>query len=221
KEKQRAQSQLHALEKAHKKLEVVLELKREQIQFFEKAIKLLRKDIKAKVNQDTVLKEKIRKIETIPGLGFETAVILVCETNGFALFNNLNQLVSYAGLDVTQNESGKYTGKTRISKRGNTRIRQALYMPLSAVQANEPIKRLYERVKERNPDIKRKGIVAGMRKLLILAYTLWKKDEEYNKNYDWSKANERNNDIKSQKKAEPESSALDRLRFNELNEAFF
>lgn len=222
KEKQRAQSQLHALEKAHKKLEVVLDLKREQIQFFEKAIKLLRKDIKAKVNQDTVLKEKIRKIETIPGLGFETAVILVCETNGFALFNNLNQLVSYAGLDVTQNESGKYTGKTRISKRGNTRIRQALYMPsMSAVQANEPIKRLYERVKERNPDIKRKGIVAGMRKLLILAYTLWKKDEEYNKNYDWSKANERNNDIKSQKKAEPESSALDRLRFNELNEAFF
>src|SRR5690606_25263056 len=110
----------------------------------------------------------------------------------------------------------KYTGKTRISKRGNTRIRQALYMPsMSAVQANEPIKRLYERVKERNPDIKRKGIVAGMRKLLILAYTLWKKDEEYNKDYDWSKTQERNNKhIKSQKKAEIEIISLDKHQIN-------
>ncbi|UJH90048.1 IS110 family transposase [Antarcticibacterium sp. 1MA-6-2] len=207
KEKQRAQSQLHALEKSHRKLEVVLKLKREQIEFFEKAIKLIKKDIKAKVNQDVVLKEKIRKIKTTPGLGFETAVILVCETNGFALFNNISQLVSYAGLDVTQNESGKYKGKTRISKRGNTRIRQALYMPsMSAVQANEPIKKLYERVKERNPDIKRKGIVAGMRKLLILAYTLWKKDEEYRKDYDWTQSKKENKSINQiPKKAEPKA----------------
>lgn len=212
KEKQRAQTQLHALENSHEKLEIVLKLKREQIEFFEKAIKLIKKDIKATVAKDLVLKEKIRKIETAPGLGFETVVILVCETNGFALFNNIGQLVSYAGMDVTHNESGKYKGKTRISKRGNTRIRQALYMPsMSAVRANKPIRELYERVTERNPDIKRKGIVAGMRKLLILTYTLWKKDEEYNSEYEWM----------GSKKAEPESSTLDRLQIEESTEAFF
>lgn len=131
--------------------------------------------------------------------------------------------MSYAGMDVTQNESGKYKGKTRISKRGNTRIRQALYMPsLSATTANEPIKELYQRINERNPDTKRKGVVAGMRKLLILTYTLWKKDEEYNRDYNWIDSKEENkNQLKNQKKAEPESSALDKLQINESTVAFF
>lgn len=207
KDMQRAKSQLHAFEKAHEKLTTIIALKKEQIKFFEKTIKLLKKEIKATVDKDPVLKEKIRKIETTPGLGFETVVILVCETNGFDLFNNIRQLVSYAGMDVTQNESGKYKGKTRISKRGNTRIRQALYMPsLSATSANQPIKELYQRINERNPETKRKGIVAGMRKLLILTYTLWKKDEEYNSDYEWTDLKEKNiNRIKIQKKRSPKA----------------
>lgn len=205
KEKQRAQSQLHALEKAHEKLQTVIKLKREQIAFFEKAIDLVKKDIKATVKKDPVLETKIRKLETIPGLGFETVVILVSETNGFALFKNLRQVISYAGLDVTHNESGMFKGKTRISKRGNSRIRQALYMPsLSACRANKPIKELYERIHDRNPDTKRKGVVAGMRKLLILCYALWTKNEEYNNDYEWSQP------LGKIKKAELESSALDR-----------
>ncbi len=220
---QRSKSQLHGFERAHEKLPAIIKLKREQIKFYKKTIKLLRKEIRAQVDKDPILKEKIRKIETTPGLGFETVVILVCETNGFDLFNNIRQLVSYAGMDVTQNESGKYKGKTRISKRGNSRIRQALYMPsMSAVRANEPIKELYERVNEKNPDIKRKGIVAGMRKLLILTYTLWKKDEEYNRDYKWIDSYKKNNDQAIiQKKAEPESSARDRLQINESIEAFY
>lgn len=190
KEKQRAKSQLHAFDKAHDKLSTIVNLKKEQIRFYEKAIELLKSDIKKTVEKDAILKEKIRKIQTAPGLGFETIVILVCETNGFTLFKNIKQLVSYAGMDVTHNESGKYKGKTRISKRGNSRIRQALYMPaLSATSANKPIKELYERIKDRNPETKRKGLVAGMRKLLILTYTLWKKDEEFDQNYQWDRKN--------------------------------
>ena len=81
---------------------------------------------------------------------------------------------------------GIFKGKTRITKKGNSRIRQILYMPaLSAIQDNEPIKRLHKRICERNPGIRQKGVVAGMRKLLILIFILWKKDEEYDKNYKW------------------------------------
>lgn len=222
KEKQRAQSQLHALEKSHEKLETVIQLKREQITFFEKAIQLMRKEIKATVREDKALENKISKLETIPGLGFETATIIVCETNGFALFNGIRQLISYAGMDVTHNESGTYKGKTRISKRGNSRIRQALYMPsLSACSANEPIKRMYERINARNPETKRKGIVAGMRKLLTLSYVLWKKDEEYDREYQWSETKSVTNPDISNKKAELESSALDRHLIEKSTKAFF
>jgi transposase len=187
KDLQRSKCQLHAMNKSHEKLESIVALKLEQIMFYEKAIGIIKEEVKNTVNKDENLKEKIRKVQTIPGLGFETIVILACETNGFVLFDNIRQLVSYSGLDVTFNESGNYKGKTRISKRGNSRIRQALFMPsMCATRANEPIKKLYKRVCERNPDIKRKGIVAGMRKLLILAYILWKKDEEYDIKYQWN-----------------------------------
>ena len=95
--------------------------------------------------------------------------------------------MSYAGLDVAFKESGKFKGQTKISKKGNARIRQCLYMPaLSATNHNEKIMELYERIIERNPTIKMKGVVAGMRKLLILIFVLWKKNEAYNPQYVWS-----------------------------------
>ncbi|HKK26127.1 MAG TPA: IS110 family transposase [Gracilimonas sp.] len=186
KEMTRAKSQLHAMEHSYRKSSRVIKLKNEQIDFYENAIDEIHEELKRLVADDLELKEKLEKVQTIPGIGFETSIILASETNGFRLFKNIRQVVSYAGLDVAFNESGIFKGKTRITKKGNSRIRQALYMPsLSALRDNEPIKMLYERVCERNPEVKKKGVVAAMRKLLILTFVLWKKNEAYDKNYVW------------------------------------
>jgi len=186
KDRQRAMSQLHAFNKAHEKSDTIIKLKEEQIELSDKIIATLEKSIHQTVNQDPDFKKKIKKLETIPGLRFVTIVILICETNGFELFKNIRQVVSYAGLDVVLDQSGNHNGKTRISKKGNSRIRQALYMPaMSAIQYNKPIRKLHERICRKNPKIRQKGVVAGMRKLLILVYTLWKKDEEFDINYQW------------------------------------
>jgi hypothetical protein len=56
---------------------------------------------------------------------------------------------------------------------------------LTATQHDQNIRSLYERIVERNPTVKRKGVVAAMRKLLVLTYVLWKKNEEYDVNYRW------------------------------------
>lgn len=187
KDVQRAKNQLHAMDSSHHKHQRILEIKASQIEFYEKATKEIQAEIKALISKDARLNEKLRKTVSIPGIGLETAAILISETNGFLLFKNIRQLVSYAGMDVSHNESGNYKGKSRISKKGNSRIRQALYMPaLSATRANIPIKNLYQRICEKNPETKRKGIVAAMRKLLILVFTIWKKDQEYDKAYDWA-----------------------------------
>ncbi len=187
KEMNRARNQLHAMTRSHNKSKSIIKLKTNQIKFYEGSIKNIEKELHKIVDKDPKLKEKLRKAQTIIGIGFETSVILASETNGFALFKNIRQLVSYAGLDVEFKESGKFKGKTRITKKGNSRIRQALFMPaMSATLYNESIKALHERICERNPDIKRKGVVAGMRKLLIYTYVIWKKDTEYDNNYKWS-----------------------------------
>lgn len=178
-----AKSQLHALNHAHGTNREVIKMKKKQITFYEEQIGTVEKEIKKLVKLDKDLYSKIKKIETIQGIAFMTVIKIVTEVNGFLLFNSIRQLVSYAGLDVIEDSSGNHKGKTKISKKGNARIRSALYMPaLSAIQHNKTIKTFYERVNE-GRTIKQQGVVAVMRKLLILIYTLWKKDEEYIENY--------------------------------------
>jgi len=89
----------------------------------------IEKDIDKLVKNDIELKSRILKITTIPGVGFLTAVIVIAETDGFALIKSIKQIVSYAGLDIKIRESGKWTGKSKITKSGNVHIRKALYWP--------------------------------------------------------------------------------------------
>jgi hypothetical protein len=65
------------------------------------------------------------------------------------LFKNYKQLV-YAGYDVVESQSGTRVGKTKISKKGNSRIRRALHMPsLVVIQCKEkPFLDLYNRTFE-------------------------------------------------------------------------
>lgn len=178
-----AKSQLHAQKQAHGTYREVLKLKEQQIAFYSEHLKALEQEIHKLVEADSNLADKIERITTVKGLRFMTVIKILAETNGFLLFRNIRQLVSYAGLDVIEKESGNYKGKTKISKKGNARIRAALYMPaITASQYNSNLKVFYERVNE-GRTIKRHGIIAVMRKLLILIYTLWKKDEEYVENY--------------------------------------
>jgi transposase len=178
-----AKCQLHALKHAHVVNSEVKTMKEGQISFYEEQVSMVEKEIIKLIKQDSELHAKIENIATVKGLGYITIIKIISETNGFLLFTSIRQLVSYAGLDVIEKESGKYTGKTKISKKGNARIRTALYMPAMAAAAhNKTLKIFYNRVNE-GRSIKRQGLIAVMRKLLILIYTLWKKDEVYVENY--------------------------------------
>lgn len=178
-----AELQLHAMNHSHEKTKSVIAMKEEQIVFYQTQVKKVEKEIENLVKKDKGLYAKIEKIQTIKGVGFITIITVLTEVNGFLLFKNIRQLVSYAGLDVVDKESGKYVGKTKISKKGNVHLRTALYMPaISAIRYNEDLKSFNNRVMK-NRKIKKQGIVAVMRKILILIYTLWNKDEKYIENY--------------------------------------
>ncbi len=135
-----------------------------------------------------MVKAKIDKITTIPGVGFITAIVIIAETHGFALITSIKQLVSYAGLDIRIRESGKWKGKSKITKKGNVHIRKALYFPsYSSVKYSETNRKFYMRLFDK----KGKSMVAAtavQRKLLGLIYTLWKNDTTYIDNYKQNKA---------------------------------
>lgn len=147
-------------------------------------IKENEKTIKQKISSNDLINEKVEKIIEIKGVGIITVATILAETNCFEMFTNHRQLVSYAGYDIIENQSGKHVGRTKISKKGNSHIRRILHLPsLSVVTNGEPVFcNLHERVYERTK-IKMKGYVAVQRELLCLIYALWKKNEKYERNY--------------------------------------
>ena len=107
----------------------------------------------------------------------------MAETNGFVLVENERQLTSYAGLDVVQRQSGLSAPATRISRRGNVRLRTALYLPaVSSLRYNPQQMAFCARLRARQPSGK-PGVIAVMRKLLVLCYSLWKNDCAYDPYY--------------------------------------
>jgi len=180
-------NQLHAKEHSHGCPASVIKRLKRQITFLETQLSEIEAELRVTVMSDSLLNDKIVKINTIPGISFVTIISILAETNAFALVENAKQLVSYAGLDIQHNQSGAKDGKTRISKKGNSYIRNALYLPaLCASRHNPDMNAFYTRLSERKP-AKKIGITAVARKLLILTYILWKNDTEFELAYEESK----------------------------------
>lgn len=158
-----------------------------RLSYIANQIKSVERDIKMEVSKDKELESKIDKIMTAPGLGFITVITVVAETKGFVDITSIKQLSSYAGYDVHIRESGKWQGKSRISKKGNSNIRAILYMPtISSITHNKVNKQFYERVSKHKVN----GLIAItalQRKNLALIYTLWKNDTEFIENYEQKK----------------------------------
>lgn len=180
----------HAVSSSYSPDKETLKRMEKQMAFIQKQIKAIEKQVDTLYQSDEILKSKVEKICKIGGVGVQTVLTVVSEANGFELIKNKGQLVSYSGYDVVENESGtSLRGKTRISKKGNSHIRKALHMPaLCAVKHEPKLTELYERVLERNPKTKMIAYVAVQRKLLVLIYTLYKNNMEYNPNFEAEKA---------------------------------
>lgn len=180
-------NQLHAENHTGDPIKTVITRMKNHITYLDKQIASIDKELRYVVSKDNYVSEKVKKITTVPGIAFLTVVTVIAETGGFDNTTSMRQLSSYAGYDVSIKESGKWKGKTRISKKGNSYIRRALYMPaLSSIRFSETSRKFYDRVNQQKPS----GLIAVtaiQRKLLGLIYTLWKNDTEYIENYEIKK----------------------------------
>jgi transposase len=144
-------------------------------------------EITALINSDPILKIKTPYVTSPIGVGILTAATVIAETQGFAQVRNKRQLVSYVGYDVINQESGtSVRTQARISKRGNRRIRKAMHMAALSSIRHGAGKDMFVRIVSRT-GIKMKGVVAVQRKLLVLMYTLWKKEQYYDPKFDAKK----------------------------------
>lgn len=179
-----AKNHLHALKHSHQADEGSIRREVQFIDFIDMQIDEIDFELHELVKNDEKLNAKIEILDSIPGIGWLTAIIIAAETNGFASFKNVRQLTSYAGYDVQLRESGSWKGKSRISKKGNSHIRSALYFPaLNAVRRNNNFTTFYNRIKEKKGGKSLIACTALQRKLLILCFTLWRNDTVYTESY--------------------------------------
>lgn len=178
-QRSKLKNQLHAYQTAFVKADKTISRIKGHILYLTKQIRDTQTDMKAIVKQSQPVADKIKRITKVKGLSFLSVVTILAETDGFNIILNQKQLIGYSGLDVRVDQSGEKVSKGRITKKGNSHLRKALYMPaLSACRTNNTLKLFYTQLNERQK-AKKQGVIAVQRKLLLLTYSLWKTGQDY------------------------------------------
>jgi transposase len=138
-------------------------------------IKAVQAMIHDHIDRHPDLKDQSALLESIPGIGQATIFRVLAFIGDVQRFEHAKTLAAFVGLNPTVHQSGSSVrGKPRLSKKGNSVIRRALYMPaLVARRYNPVIKEFADRLKKAGkPNMVIIGAV--MRKLLHIIYGVLK-----------------------------------------------
>ncbi len=131
-------------------------------------------------------KDSVELIQSIPGVGFLTAVTIVSEIGDISRFKKPKELVAFFGIDPSVNQSGKFNStKNKISKRGTRIGRRALYaVALASIRKTKkkvPLNHILLNYYNDNLNGKKKkvAIVAIMNKLIKYIFSVLKNNKPY------------------------------------------
>jgi transposase len=131
---------------------------------------------------------EVCRVMTVPGFGPITAATFIGEIGSYQLYPSAAQIIAAAGIDPTVYQSGIYQGgHSRMSKRGSTWLRLALYQA-AAVAVWAPIKhqttryatiRAFYQKKIAQGKPPKVALGAVMRKLCVYAYAVLSKNKDF------------------------------------------
>ena len=121
---------------------------------------------------------------TIPGIGPANALMILAEAGNLRRFRHHRQFLTFCGMNLSTQQSGRFRGVSRLSKYGNARLRTAFWMAAqSAVRMRENSFRRkfdrYLRVNPRDADLRRKAYIAVAAKLARVDHGLVKTGTDY------------------------------------------
>lgn len=144
------------------------------IDAYEKRVKKADKE----VEKEAKLDRQTKLLLTIPGVGYQTALLLSVEIGNFTRFKSAKQVVGYVGLAPSTYASAGKTRHGRITKLGNPYVRWALVQTAHRIVRADPyLKEFYERITKRSGTKKAKVAVA--RKVLVSAYYMIERNQRY------------------------------------------
>jgi transposase len=165
------------LEVAHDSVRASIE---DVVNVLQEQIRQIEQRIRQHIDDDPTLKGQRDLLDSVPGLGDATIPILLGHYGGPVRFATARQAVAFAGLDVCHYESGSSVhGRPRLSKRGNSRLRKAMYMPaLVSMRLTPWGKTFAARLAAAG---KPKMVILGaiMRKLVQIAYAILRTGKKF------------------------------------------
>jgi transposase len=153
------------------------------IEALEAQIKAIDEKMKEVISSDDELKMCKELVDSIPGIGEKSAMMLMGIVGDFARFEDSRKFAAWAGLVPCENQSGKKKGKPYLTKQGVNIVKKLLFLPtMAAIRSNEPIRLFASRLKTRGKS-KMQIIMAAMHKLLSQAFGVVKSQKPYSDSY--------------------------------------
>ena len=133
---------------------------------------------------ERLIHECVRNINppllSIPGIGVDSAAVILSEFGDFSKFESANQLLSFAGMEPGYFQSGTSETTGKMVKHGSSQLRYALMNCTQTVINYEPVFAEYYAKKRSEGKPYRVAISHSAKKLLRVIYTLQTKNISYN-----------------------------------------
>ena len=118
----------------------------------------------------------------MPGVGPQTAALLIAELGDITRFKNSAAVVAYMGFDPRVKQSGTSLKRnTHLTKRGSPYLRRAMYLAAAAAQRHDPeLQATYDKKRAEGKRYREATIVVA-RRVIARVYAVWKRQTAYQK----------------------------------------
>ena len=114
------------------------------VALLEKQLGGLEADIMELVAHNEQMSRQSDLLQSIPGIGPQTALQLICYTRCFTAFDSWRKLACYAGVAPFKYESGKSVrGRTQVSHLAQKKLKMLLHMGALNARLHDPELKLY------------------------------------------------------------------------------
>jgi transposase len=119
------------------------------------------------------MKEDTDILCSMKGIGENTAVNFLIEMGGdIKIYENDKKLIAASGLDPSTHQSGKYEGKSRISKRGNRHLRRVIRLMATRAIINNNLFKAYFKKRKKDGLPYKKAVLATAHKLIRIIFVM-------------------------------------------------
>lgn len=149
-------------------------------------LELCRKRAELERTAHELLKQRLdyQILRSVPGIGPIIALTVLAEAGDLRRFGHVRQFLKFCGLDLSTAQSGAYRGRSQLSKRGNARLRAALWMAATVASrmSENSLRKKFDRYIQSDPqnaDLRRKAYTACTAKMARTIYGLIKHQQLY------------------------------------------